>query len=77
MKRTNVVLDEQILEQATRTLGFKTYSATIDFALKEAVRTHNVRSLRQFFGGNLWEGDLTEMREDHPETERGRPLPEG
>jgi Arc/MetJ family transcription regulator len=75
MKRTNIVLDEQILEQATRTLGFKTYSATINFALKEAVRTHQVRSLRQFFGSNLWEGDLAEMREDHPETKREHLLP--
>jgi len=66
MKRTNVVLDEQTLEQATRILGLKTYSATINFALKEAVRTHKVRGLRQFFGQGLWEGNLAEMREDRP-----------
>jgi Arc/MetJ family transcription regulator len=65
MKRTNVVLDEVLLEQATRTLGQKTYSATINFALREALRMHRVESLTQFFGQGLWEGDLSEMREDN------------
>jgi Arc/MetJ family transcription regulator len=66
MKRTNVVLDEELLEQATRTLGQKTYSATINFALKEAMRMHRVRSMGELFGKGLWEGDLSEVREDRP-----------
>ena len=66
MKRTNVVLDEKLLEQATRTLGQKTYSATINFALREAMRIHRVQSMGQFFGKGLWEGELSEMREDRP-----------
>jgi Arc/MetJ family transcription regulator len=66
MKRTNVVLDEELLKQATQALGQKTYSATINFALKEALRMHRVRSVGQFFGKGLWEGDLAEMREDRP-----------
>lgn len=64
MKRTNVVLDEKLLEEATRTLNKKTYSATINFALEEALRMHKIRGLSQFFGQDLWEGDLSEMRRD-------------
>jgi hypothetical protein len=66
MKRTNVVLDEEILEQATRLLGQKTYSATINFALREAIRIQKVQGIRQFFGQGLWEGNLSQMREDRP-----------
>jgi Arc/MetJ family transcription regulator len=66
MKRTNVVLDEAILEQATRLLGQKTYSATINFALREAIRMQKVQGLSQLFGRDLWEGNLSQMREDRP-----------
>jgi Arc/MetJ family transcription regulator len=65
MKRTNLVLDEKLLEEATRVLGLKTYSATVNKALEEAIRIQKVRGLHQFMGSNLWEGDLAEMREDN------------
>jgi Arc/MetJ family transcription regulator len=64
MKRTNLVLDEKLLEEATRVLGLKTYSATVNKALEEAIRVQKVRSIPQFFGKIQWEGDLAEMRED-------------
>jgi Arc/MetJ family transcription regulator len=66
MKRTNLVLDEKLLEEATRVLGLKTYSATVNKALEEAIRVQKVRGLSQFMGTNLWQGDLAEMREDNP-----------
>ena len=66
MKRTNLVLDEQLLEEAVRALGVKTYSAAVNLALAEAVRLKKVRDLRKFFGKTVWEGDLSEMREDQP-----------
>lgn len=37
MKRTNVVLDEKLLENARRITGEKTYSATITKALQDVV----------------------------------------
>lgn len=64
MKRTNLVLDEHILEEATRELGLKTYSATVNYALKEALRVHKVQRLSEFFGKKLWRGNLSKMRED-------------
>ncbi len=64
MKRTNLVLDEQLLEEAVQALGVKTYSAAVNLALAEAVRVKKVQGLRQFFGKKLWQGDLSEMRED-------------
>jgi len=64
MKRTNLVLDEQLLEEATRELGLKTYSATVNYALKEALRVRKVQRLSEFFGKKLWRGNLPKMRED-------------
>jgi hypothetical protein len=64
MKRTNVVLNEEKLEEAVRVLGAKTYSAAINEALEEVIRVRKVQSLAKFFGKGLWEGDLSEMRED-------------
>jgi Arc/MetJ family transcription regulator len=37
MKRTNVVLDEQLLEEAVRVSGERTYSRTIERALDDLV----------------------------------------
>lgn len=67
MKRTNLVLDGDLLEQATRSLGAKTYSATVNLALAEVLRLRKIQSLPRFFGQGLWQGDLPEMREDKTE----------
>jgi Arc/MetJ family transcription regulator len=64
MKRTNLVLDEQLLKDATKILGAKTYSAAVNTALEEAIRTRRVKSLSRFFGSGIWEGRLDEMRRD-------------
>jgi len=65
MKRTNLVLREDLLDEATRVLGAKTYSAAVNQALEEVVRIRKIQSLPEFFGQNLWEGDLSGMRDDH------------
>ena len=32
----------------------------------EEIRLQKMRSIVEFFGRGLWNGDLSEMREDHP-----------
>ncbi len=66
MKRTNVVLDEDLLAEATRVLGAKTYSSAINTALKEVIRLRKIEGIRDFFGAGLWEGALSEMSRDAP-----------
>lgn len=70
MKRTNLVLDEQLLKHTTQVLGERTYSATVNRALAEALRNHKIQNISNFFGADLWEGDLSAMREDRPERKR-------
>lgn len=72
MKRTNLVLDEELLETATRLLGAKTYSAAVNQALKEAIRSVKARGLSEFIGSGVWQGDLSQMREDKPKTRRDK-----
>ena len=64
MKRTNLVLDGELLDKATRLLGVKTYSAPVNLALAEVLRLRKIQSLPRFFGRGLWQGSLPEMRED-------------
>jgi hypothetical protein len=66
MRRTNLVLDENLLDEATRVLGVKTYSAAVNLALAETLRVKKVLEIPSFFGSGLWEGDLSAMREDRP-----------
>lgn len=64
MKRTNLVLDEHLLEEATRVSGEKTYSAAVMRALEDFVRRAKARQILELRGSGLWEGDLAEMRRD-------------
>lgn len=66
MKRTNLVLNEELLKTATRVLGAKTYSAAVNQALEETIKMAKIREIRGFFGKSVWEGDLSEMRSDGP-----------
>ena len=66
MRRTNLVLDGDRLEEARRLLGARTYSETVNQALEEAVRAARLRTLPDLLSKVSWEGDLAEMREDKP-----------
>ena len=43
-------------------------SAAVNQSLAETVRRSKLEQMTGFFGKNLWEGQLSEMREDRPET---------
>lgn len=64
MKRTNLVLDADLLEEATRLSGERTYSRTVERALQEFVRRAKARRILDLAGSGLWEGDLSVVRED-------------
>jgi hypothetical protein len=73
MKRTNLVLDAQLLEEATRLSGEKTFSRTVERALEDFVRRIKARQILSLRGSGLWEGDLGVMRRDSkPTTRRSR-----
>ena len=63
-KRTNLVLNEQLLEQALRLSGERTYSRNVDRALEEYVRRAKAGRILELAGSGLWEGNLANMRGD-------------
>lgn len=64
MKRTNLVLDEQLLDEVLRLSGERTYSRAVHRALEEFVKRARARRILELRGSGLWEGDLPEMRSD-------------
>lgn len=70
MKRTNLVLDEELLEEATRLSGAKTYSAAVNRALEDFVRRAKARRILDLRGSGAWQGDLGTMRRDRSSKKR-------
>ncbi len=62
MKRTNVVLDEELVGTAKALTGIRTTRQVVDHALRELVRHRRQRRLLKLKGRIHWEGDLNEMR---------------
>jgi Arc/MetJ family transcription regulator len=72
MKRTNLVLDEKLLDEVVRLSGERTFSAAVTRALEEYVRGVDARRILELAGSGLWEGDLAAMRDDAPPPARRR-----
>jgi Arc/MetJ family transcription regulator len=59
VKKTNVLLDEELVETAKELTGARFTKGVVDLALRRLVR--NLRR-RQLAGKVRWEGDLSSMR---------------
>ena len=66
MKRTNLVLDEKLLQEAVRLSGERTYSGTVERALDDFVKRAKAGRILELAGSGLWQGDLADMRRDRP-----------
>ena len=66
MKRTSLVLREDLLDEAVKLSGERTYSRTVERALEDFVRRIKARRILELAGSGLWEGDLPAMRDDRP-----------
>jgi Arc/MetJ family transcription regulator len=64
MKRTNLVLDDRLLEEAVRLSGERTYSRAVERALRDFVQRAKAHRILELAGSGLWEGDLSVVRED-------------
>ena len=64
MKRISLLLDERLLEQATRLAGQKTYSRTVRLALEDFVRRMRARQILSLRGSGAWRGELGAMRDE-------------
>ena len=61
--RTNVVLDETLVEQAKTLTGIKTTRGVIDEALRLLIQLRQQGQVAELRGRLRWEGDLAALRE--------------
>lgn len=61
--RTNIVLNEQLIEEAMRLSNTHTKKEVVDLALQNFVAYLKRKDTKNLFGKIKWEGDLKEMRE--------------
>jgi hypothetical protein len=66
MKRTNLVLNADLLEETLRVSRERTYSRAVERAMEDFVRRARARQILELAGSGAWEGSLAVMREDRP-----------
>ena len=62
--RTNIVIDDRLMNEAMALSGNKTKKETVEEALKVLIQFKHQSSIRSFIGKLKWEGDLEKMRKD-------------
>ena len=62
--RTNVVIDDRLMERAIRVSGCRTKRSAIESGLRLLVQVNSQKKLRDLKGKIAWDGDLEEMRRD-------------
>ncbi len=62
--RTNIVLDDDLMEQGMALTNLKTKRELVNLALKELVNRKRRKALIALEGKLHWEGNLDEMRKN-------------
>jgi Arc/MetJ family transcription regulator len=60
--RTNIVIDEKLLDDALKVTGLKTKKEVVELGLKTLVRLDRQKQIRKLKGKLKWDGDLEAMR---------------
>jgi Arc/MetJ family transcription regulator len=61
--RTNIVLDEKLIERAQKLTGIKTKREVVQEALRTLILLKEQAEIRQLRGKLKWEGNLDEQRQ--------------
>ncbi|MBU0472722.1 MAG: type II toxin-antitoxin system VapB family antitoxin [Bacteroidetes bacterium] len=62
--RTNIVIDDNLMNMALQVSLLKTKKDVVEEALKLLIQTKKQAQLKNYRGALKWEGDLSEMRTD-------------
>lgn len=63
--RTNIVIDDELMNDAIQLTGAKSKKEVVEIALKALINLKKQEKLQAFRGKLKWEGDLDEMRTDN------------
>ena len=62
--RTNIVIDDKLMQEALRATGLRTKREAVEHALRTLVRLSRQAEIRGLRGKLEWRGDLDAMRRD-------------
>lgn len=62
--RTNIVIDDKLMQDTLRATGLKTKREAVEQGLRTLQRLSTQAEIRQLRGKLHWEGDLNAMRND-------------
>jgi Arc/MetJ family transcription regulator len=60
--RTNIELDDVLVEKAMKLTKISTKKALINKALEELIRANTRKGILKYKNSGIWEGNLDEMR---------------
>lgn len=60
--RTNIVLDDRLVQRAMRATGLKTKRAVVEAGLKLLIQVKGQTGIRRLRGKVEWKGDLDQSR---------------
>ena len=63
--RTNIVIDDRLMQDALRTTGLKTKREAVELGLRTLLRLGRQSKIRSLRGKLKWRGDLNAMRSDN------------
>ena len=62
--RTNIVIDDKLMNDTLRATGLKTKREAVELGLRMLLRLRQQEDIRRFRGKLNWQGDLDAMRID-------------
>jgi Arc/MetJ family transcription regulator len=62
--RTNIDIDDKLMDEAMRRSGLPTKRAAVEEGLRLLIQTRRQAGIRRLRGKVRWEGDLDAMRSD-------------
>jgi Arc/MetJ family transcription regulator len=60
--RTNIVIDEKLMNDALQATGLKTKKEVVELGLKILIKLNRQKQIRELRGKLEWDGDLDAMR---------------
>lgn len=60
--RTNIVIEDRLMDEAMRKAGLKTKRAAVEAGLRLLIQVKSQARIRRLRGKVHWTGDLNEMR---------------
>jgi len=60
--RTNIVIDDQLMQEAMRATGLTTKRAVVEAGLRLLIQIKGQTGIRRLRGKVAWEGNLDELR---------------